>query len=595
MKFSVLRAFASICMPLFAVTFSFQTSAGDNTDFKPFVFAVLGDCRPERSHSLTQPSIFPVMLKEIDKSPAEFVVMTGDMISGYIDDPKKIDEQWAVFKKACAVLRKPLRLVPGNHDIWNAVSLELYKKRCGEPYYDFTVNGCEFIVLDSEDLRHPAKIAGARLEWLKERLEASKHLKYRFVFIHQPLWHDEKSGWNATVHPLLVKYRIDTVFAGHEHRFADEGRSDGVRYIITGGGGAPLRGGRGIGAYYHYLLAGPTADGVSIKVVEPNSSESKVPQAFAGDQLTRILNSLDYKVPAIYPGEAAKLAIRLKLLNTYDSPLTFHLKLVSPKGSNWTTSDPIVDVTVDPGKSKGVALPIEYGGKNLFPLPKLLTSLEINNLKIYDRTAELNVRFKRRLTIKNAKGRIRIDGKLDEADWKNAPPAGHWFNLTTKHWSEENVELKALRNGRNLFLAFKCQSDKPSSLRKMIHKKDWYIPIEDSVLFVFHSRKLKNSKFVFGISSHGVQSDYLASNKTVGFKWSPKWESAVVRGKDGYVVELALPMSIFEDKPLETLGLRFNAGRMSVSKGRRIYCWCLPLGRINDSRGFGECVFPDGE
>jgi hypothetical protein len=427
-------------------------------------------------------------------------------------------------------------------------------------------------------------------------LEATKNMKYRFVFIHEPLWNEAKSNWSAVVHPLMAEYKVDTVFAGHEHRFSDEGRSDGVRYIITGGAGAPLRGGRGIGAYYHYLMVKVTSEKAVVKVVEPASPDSKVPNSFAGDQLTKILNKLDYKAPALYPGEPAKLALRLNLLNTYDSPLTFHIKLIAPKGSSvWSSSKPERDQTLVPGASKRVEIPFSYGGGDLFPLPKLSISLEINNLKIYDKTSTLNLRFNRRLIINKTRGGIVVDGKLNEPDWRNAPPAGRWFNLTTKRWSEENVVLKALIGDSHLFLAFECHSDNVATLRKVIQRRDWYIPIEDSVLFVFHSPKLKNSKFVFGVTCHGVQSDYLASNKSVGFKWSPKWESAVTRGKDGYVVEVALPLSLFENKPLETIGLRFNTGRMSVSKGRRIYCWCLPSGRISDPRGFGECVFKNGK
>ena len=590
-------AFSSV----FVISLKAEMTESANTKLKktntsgaglsPFTFAVLGDSRPSRSHSLTQPSIFTAILKELNNSPAKFAVMTGDMISGYVKDERMIRKQWSVFKKACSVLKRPLHLVPGNHDIWDASSLKIYEDLFGKPYYSFTENGCEFIVLDSEDLKNSANIAGEQLVWLKRQLDSAKKLKYKFVFIHKPLWHESKSNWNSTIHPLMVKYNVDTVFAGHEHRFADDGRSDGVRYIITGGAGAPLRGGRGIGAYHHYLLVSVSSAKATIKVVEPNSPESKVPPAFAGDQLTRILNKLDYITPSIQLGEPAEIVFRPMLLNTYDSPLIFHLKLIFSKGSDWSSTKPTLDITLSPGESKRVALSVSYGGKNLFPIPKLRTLLEINNLKIYDRTAKVNIRFNRGLKIRKTTARVRIDGKLNEPDWKTAASAGSWFNLTTKRWSEENVEFKALYDDSRLYLSFKCHSDNPDSLRKMIQKRDWYIPIEDSVLVAFYSPKLKDSKFVLGITSHGVQSDYLASNKSVGFKCNPVWDSAVTRGKDGYIVEMALPTAIFGNKSLVNIGLKINAGRMSVSKGRRIYCWCLPMGRISDPRGFGKSVF----
>jgi hypothetical protein len=588
----------NVAMLLFSFSFLLlqnlcaEKLANTKNAFSPFTFAVLGDCRPGRSQSLTQPSVFNVMLKEISTSPAIFAVMTGDFISGYVKDDKMIKSQWSVFKKACSSIKKPFHIVAGNHDIWDNLSFDIYKSLWGNPYYDFQSNGCEFIILNSEDLQHPDCVAGPQLKWLTERLKATKDLKYRFVFIHKPLWHESKSNWNSTVHPLLVKFKVDTVFAGHEHRFANDGRSDGVRYIVTGGAGAPLRGGRGIGAFYHYLLTTVSSKEVRLKVVEPNSPESKVPPAFAGDQLTKILGQLDYKAPSIYLGESAKLAIRPKLLNSYDSPLTFHFKLIISKDSDWSCSKPLLDVELKPAESKKLTIPLVYGGGKLFPLPKLSISLEINNLKIYNRTEKVDVRFNRRITIKKATEPIMIDGKLDEQDWKGALSAGRWFNLTTQQWSEEGVVFKALRDDLNLYLSFKCHSNNIASLRKMIKKRDWYIPIEDSVLVAFYSPKIKKSKFVFGVTAHGVQSDYLASDKTTGFKWNPKWRSSVTRGTDGYIVEMAVPLSIFENKPLDKIGLKINAGRMSVSKGRRLYCWSLPLGQISDPKGFGECLFP---
>ena len=570
-------------------------SAGENAAaFKPFTFGVCGDNRPVGAHPLTQPPVFFDIIKELNNSSAVFTVITGDLINGYVNDPKMIEKEWAVFKKACSKFKRPYYLVAGNHDIWNLTSRKIYEKLWGKLYYDFTVNGCEFIVLNTEEQDHPSKIVGAQLEWLKKRLEATKNLKYKFVFLHEPLWHETaESGWNEHVHPLLAKYKVDTVFAGHEHRFVDDGRLDGVRYIVTGGAGAELRGGRDIGAYYHFLLVKADNDKVSIRVVEPNSPAAKVPRKFAGDQLTELLDALDYKAPVIATDAPAEIALRPKLINPYDSPLVFRFKLLIPKDSGWSAPRIVMKETVNPGASKTVIIHLKYDGKKLFPLPKLTVALEINNFKIYERTNNIDVRYKRVLTIPKATGAIKIDGYLDEKDWKNAPSAGRWFNLTSKHWSEENVEFKALRDASHLYLSFKCHSDNPAALLgQRLRTRDWYVPWEDSVVIAFYSPKIADSKFVIGVSAHNIQSDYLASNKSVGFKWNKKWDSAVVRGKDGYALEIALPLSIFENKPLESIGLRINAGRMSLIKGRSLYCWSLPLGRISDPRGFGECVFP---
>lgn len=41
------------------------------------------------------------------------------------------------------------------------------------------------------------------------------------------------------LHSLFAKNKVKAVFAGHEHLYNDSSK-DGVRYVITGGGGSPL-------------------------------------------------------------------------------------------------------------------------------------------------------------------------------------------------------------------------------------------------------------------------------------------------------------------------------------------------------------------
>jgi hypothetical protein len=514
------------------------------------------------------------------------------MISGYTDDSGKIRREWETFKNALSVLRKPYHLVPGNHDIWDAESLKIYEGLWGRPYYDFQANGCEFIVLDTEGLDRPGGIDGEQLEWLGKRLEATKGMRRRFVFLHRPLWRDSKSGWNSAARAILAKWKVDVVFAGHEHRFADDGRIDGVRYIITGGAGAPLRGGRGVGAYYHYLLVTVDGKGVSVKVVEPNGGAKEADSS--NRHLSDTLEALKYGGPTIRLGERSEPRLRVTLGNAFESPLDFHFGLSFPKGSDWSAPKSVFDVTVEPGGRKNFEMPLSYGGGKVFPLPKMSISLSMNGVMVHRAAAAVPVRIERVLRIARAKGRIDVDGDLKEPDWKDASSSGPWFDMLTGHWVAEPVEFKAVRDDTTLYLSFKCHTDHPIPESGSVRFRDWYVPTEDSVVVAFHSPKISHSKFVLGITSHGVQSDYLASDKSVGFSWNPKWKSAVVRGKGWYVVEMGLPLSLFDNKPLETIGLRINAGRIAfLRKTRKICCWSLPLGGLGNPKGFGACVFDD--
>jgi hypothetical protein len=88
------------------------------------------------------------------------------------------------------------------------------------------------------------KFTGLREEtdWLKSVL--AQEARYKFVFFHHPLWSSDAyyggdEGLAALWHPLLLEYGVTAVFTGHAHNYEHIIR-DGVHYIVTGGGGAPL-------------------------------------------------------------------------------------------------------------------------------------------------------------------------------------------------------------------------------------------------------------------------------------------------------------------------------------------------------------------
>jgi hypothetical protein len=64
---------------------------------------------------------------------------------------------------------------------------------------------------------------------------------------------DGAGGRGTEMHKLLKKYGVKTVFLGHIHLY-DEMSYDGIEYIISGGGGAPLYRQYGFGKAEYGLL-----------------------------------------------------------------------------------------------------------------------------------------------------------------------------------------------------------------------------------------------------------------------------------------------------------------------------------------------------
>ena len=109
-----------------------------------------------------------------------------------------------------------------------------------------------------------------RLQWLDHQLDTPLR---KFVFLHKPPdigkwgkafdaspWHENAQRFTE----LVGQHRVDRVFVGHIHTYGAR-EIDGVRYVLSGGAGAPLD--PSPHAYFHYVLVTVAPDGVQDRVI----------------------------------------------------------------------------------------------------------------------------------------------------------------------------------------------------------------------------------------------------------------------------------------------------------------------------------------
>jgi hypothetical protein len=112
------------------------------------------------------------------------------------------------------------------------------------PYYAFTAGPVEFFALDTTDL------SAAQLMWLDRAIAASRS-HWKVVYGHHPIFAPEAPPKNnsgaldylatmqAKLWPLL-RGRVDAYLCGHQHAMAHMAPREGVRFFMSGGGGASL-------------------------------------------------------------------------------------------------------------------------------------------------------------------------------------------------------------------------------------------------------------------------------------------------------------------------------------------------------------------
>jgi 3',5'-cyclic AMP phosphodiesterase CpdA len=198
-------------------------------------FAVIGD---NGNGEQPQFDVGQQMALARARFPFEFVLMLGDNMYGRQQPQDFIDK----FERPYAALLQagfPFYAALGNHD---NQSNRFYKgfNMNGERYYTFARKNVRFVVLDT-NLMDPKQIA-----WAEETLKQPE-TGWTICYFHHPLYSDGgRHGSNlelrVVLEPLLVRYGVDVVFAGHEHVYERTVPQKGITYFVEGSSGQLRKG-----------------------------------------------------------------------------------------------------------------------------------------------------------------------------------------------------------------------------------------------------------------------------------------------------------------------------------------------------------------
>lgn len=205
-------------------------------------FAVIGDWG---DGSDDQAALGKQMHSVYEKSSFDFVLASGDNIypnGAARHFVKKFEEPFSGLLKN----QVKFHTVFGNHDVEEGRQDQrhypLFNME-GQHYYTLRRgNGLvDIFMLDTTD--YDAAQAG----WFENDLRSST-AKWKIVVMHHPLYSSgKKHGPNLKlrrkIEPLLTQYKVNVVFAGHDHIYERVKPQHGVQHFVTGAGGKLRRGG----------------------------------------------------------------------------------------------------------------------------------------------------------------------------------------------------------------------------------------------------------------------------------------------------------------------------------------------------------------
>ncbi|MBA2313353.1 MAG: metallophosphoesterase [Actinobacteria bacterium] len=233
----VLAAAVSIALALSETAARASTIRPSGSAATRLSFAVIGDFGSGSSKEL---GVARRMCKYRRRHPFNLIITTGDNVYDY-GSPDRFEA--AFFDPFECLLNAGVRFKAalGNHDgLTGNGRPELDEPLFGMPARNYVVRrlGVRFVIANSNRLRR---------KWLDRALKARAGDRWTIVAFHHPVFspgtgHGSTSGFRPNLPRLFRRRGVDLVLNGHDHIYAVSRALKGIRYVVTGGGGAGLYG-----------------------------------------------------------------------------------------------------------------------------------------------------------------------------------------------------------------------------------------------------------------------------------------------------------------------------------------------------------------
>jgi serine/threonine-protein phosphatase CPPED1 len=233
-----------------------------NHSFNNFTFTFSGDERDDGGN-------FSKMINSINNNTNILFNVNGGDLRSSADELNNFKKDYLI-PGTVAHFNKPVIFVIGNHELVNNPTASIYRDIFGSPaYYNFTEGDSYFILIDNAN---GEQLNITQMSWLKNQLNTSQKYKYRFVFMHVPLY--SPSGENEhsmtqtgadELRSLFDSSNVTMIFASHIHNYYS-GTWGNTPYIISGGAGAPAE--ENHPPNHHYIMVNITEESVTYTTVQ---------------------------------------------------------------------------------------------------------------------------------------------------------------------------------------------------------------------------------------------------------------------------------------------------------------------------------------
>lgn len=551
---------------------------------KDFQFAIVAD-----RTGVHRPGVFEYAIEKLNLLQPEFVMSVGDLIEGYTVDKVEIYRQWTEFNGFIDKLHAPFFYVPGNHDYYNVVMAEIWKELYGPSYYYFIYQDVLFLCLNSEESLKGNGSGGidkTQYEFAKKVLEKNDDVRWTIVFIHQPLWLKEDTGYWEEIESLLNR-RKHTVFAGHVHHYMKYERNNGKYFTLASTGGISQLRGLNYGEFDHVVWVTMTEEGpVIANLLLPGIWDENV----VTEEIINMINAEKILIDPVFieDSDFSKTQFEIQLTNDTQYPMWSYLtfnenQYLIPGKSSY-------QIEVEPNSHGILTIPVNSSQ------PVSINTIEpliMNAWFVYNYEDDRDIQTGRKYGFAPIKKensyftqtKIWIDGTLDE--WQGLP-----FRVASSSYKSGDVneyfgdydgsfEFDIRYDYENLYIAMSVWDD------EVVLDKDNSLWSQDVVRIYLDARPLL-------ISSNGTGQNQFEDFLYISFApSSEKKDVTKIYQQDqlpenifvatkmtiaGFDVELAIPLRYLEEKNgQEWQNFRFNAAFIDYDlNNSRTGIWYMP-------------------
>lgn len=532
-------------------------TAGASPEQPNFTFAIVGD----RTGGAND-EIFNRVISDLDFMQPDIIFTIGDHVEGYTTNYENVSDEWDRVLARLESIGRPCFYTPGNHDIWDATSREIFEEKAGPTDTSFLYKGCLFVILDVSMDYVSDRIDKERLVWLEKRLSEAGDVP-KFVFYHKPFWcEDFSANRKNTLHEIFRRYGVTAVFTGHYHMYF-ETEVDGINYYCVPSSGGSLPGwSLPQSSFYGYFLVRVKPDTVIAKPFEIGLREHET-ITFADMIEFNSLKKEMIEIDEIEPvtGEyVTEVPVEVTIENLTSTILEDTLRWNIPQ--TWKVEPPMDYIEVPSGEVATINAIVSCSGV-LFPVPSLRLCFERQGSRV---CLVKPLKVRRKAVAEKVAKHIEMDGMIEDGEWSGArvirqlyASRGHWVGY-------DSTLVHILHDSSAIYFGFECFETNPENLKATQGERDALGVGDDRISLLLEPTKGKPIFYEISFNPSGSISDRMVEICPFGsYVIHPEWNASIEAKAEvtdfGYVVEFGIRFADLGVSSEEISELGFNLSR----------------------------------